>query len=241
MRGEDIVPPSGFPQEHRDHNKVVSNHLRSLETPSRLPATYGTVEGMKLSHRATVAALSTALVITGTSTVASAQPALPPQIQQASSQVQQLSSDPFAAVKDFRLTLPPQAYELAEKYNISLPEFLAKPAGHAPKVAGELGAATTAHLEKAGHRKDAHATAIAQEWANQGAAGKLDYKGGVAHGLNHKDEGQGSVHRLTEQQAQDRLNWFNRDVPVNAGSPHGFGVATAYDGTYIYVAEFFLN
>lgn len=241
MRGEDTVPPSGFPQEHRDHNKVVSNHLRSLETPSRLPATYGTVEGMKLSHRATVAALSTALVITGTSTVASAQPALPPQIEQASSQAQQLSSDPFAAVQDFRLTLPPQAYELAEKYNFSLPEFLAKPAGHAPKVAGELGAATTAHLEKAGHRKDTHATAIAQEWANQGAAGKLDYKGGVAHGLNHKDEGQGSVHRLTEQQAQDRLNWFNRDVPVNAGSPHGFGVATAYDGTYIYVAEFFLN
>ena len=113
--------------------------------------------------------------------------------------------------------------------------------GQAPKVAGQLGAATTAHLEKAGHHKDARAAAIAQEWANQGAAGKLDYKGGVAHGLNHKDEGQGSVHRLTEQQAQDRLNWFNRDVPVNAGSPHGFGVATAYDGTYIYVAEFFLN
>ena len=191
---------------------MVSNFLRSPETPSRLPATYGTVEGMKLSHRATVTALSTALVITATSTMASAQPAL-----------------------------PPQAYELAEKYNISLPEFLAKPAGHAPKVAGELGAATAAHLEKAGHRKDSHATAIAQEWANQGAAGKLDYKGGVAHGLNHKDEGQGSVHRLTEQQAQERLNWFNRDVPVNAGSQHGFGVATAYDGTYIYVAEFFLN
>lgn len=220
---------------------MVSNFLRSPETPSRLPATYGTVEGMKLSHRATVAALSTALVITGTSTVASAQPALPPQIQQASSQAQQLSSDPFAALEDFRLTLPPQAYELAEKYNIPLPEFLAKPVGQAPKVAGQLGAATTAHLEKAGHHKDARAAAIAQEWANQGAAGKLEYKGGIAHGLNHKDEGQGTVRRLSEQQAQDRLNWFNRDVPVNAAPQHGFGVATAYDGTYIYVAEFFLN
>ena len=71
---------------------------------------------MKLSHRAIVATVSTALVVTGTSTVASAQPALPPQIQQASSQAQQLSSDPFAALEDFRLTLPPQAYELAEKY-----------------------------------------------------------------------------------------------------------------------------
>lgn len=196
---------------------------------------------MKLSQRASIVALSTALVVSGTSSVASAQPAMPPQIQQASSQAQQLSSDPFTAVKDFRLTLPPQAYELAEKYNIPLPEFLAKPEGHAPKVAAELGAATSTHLEKAGHRKDARAAAIAQEWADQGAAGKLDYKGGVAHGLNHKEEGQGSVHRLTEQEAQDRLNWFNRDVPVNPSPQHGFGVATAYDGTYIYVAEYFLK
>ena len=75
---------------------------------------------MKLSQRASIVALSTALVVSGTSSVASAQPAMPPQIQQASSQAQQLSFDPITTVKDFRLTLPPQAYELAEKLNICL-------------------------------------------------------------------------------------------------------------------------
>ena len=192
---------------------------------------------MKPIRSATAAVLTTVLALSGTTAVASAELTAAPQVQQVST--------------------------LAEKYNVTLPSFLkaapeaesevaaeeaptdaAAPepqAFEAPQVAADLQVATAEHLAQAGHHPDETATAIAQEWANQGAGGELTYYGDVTSGVTHTDEGQGNVYRLSEEQAQERLNWFNRGLEVAPGPEYGYGVATSYDGEFIYIAEYFLN
>ena len=59
--------------------------------------------------------------------------------------------------------------------------------------------------------------------------------------MTHTDEGQGNVYRLSEEQAQERLNWFNLGLEVTPEPEYGYGVATAFDGEFIYIAEYFLN
>lgn len=137
-----------------------------------------------------------------------------------------------------QVELPPQAYDLAKQYNIQLPPFVKQPA---PEVAHHLVGATTEHLRKQGHVEDPNARNIAQEWADQGAAGALSYRSNVGDGRTHLNEGSGNVYRLTVQEAHDRLNWLNRDVPVTPAPGKHFGVATSFDGNFVYLAEYFFN
>ena len=121
---------------------------------------------------------------------------------------------------------------------MQLPDFIKKPT---PAVAGELVTATHDHLIKQGHHDDANAKNIAQEWANQAAAGQVTFEGNAGDGLTHLEEGTGNIYKLTVSEAQDRVNWLNRDVPVTKSDGTGFGVAQSFDGTYVYVAEYFFN
>ena len=95
--------------------------------------------------------------------------------------------------------------------------------------------------ENVGHHDDANAKNIAQEWANQAAAGQVTFEGNAGDGLTHLEEGTGNIYKLTVSEAQDRVNWLNRDVPVTKSDGTGFGVAQSFDGTYVYVAEYFFN
>ena len=152
--------------------------------------------------------------------------------------VNQLSSQAVEQVNSLEIELPAQAYDLAKQFNVQLPSFIKKPT---PAVAGELVGATHAHLLKQGHHEDANAKNIAQEWANQAAAGKVTFHDNAGDGLTHLEEGSGSIYKLTESEAKERVDWLNRDVPVTKTDGTGFGVAQAFDGTYVYVAEYFFN
>ena len=150
----------------------------------------------------------------------------------------QLSSQAVEQVNSLEIELPAQAYDLAKQFNVQLPGFIKKPT---PAVAGELVGATHAHLLKQGHHEDANAKNIAQEWANQAAAGKVTFHDNAGDGLTHLEEGSGNIYKLTESEAKERVDWLNRDVPVTKTDGTGFGVAQAFDGTYVYVAEYFFN
>lgn len=150
----------------------------------------------------------------------------------------QLSSQAVEQVNSLEIELPAQAYDLAKQFNVQLPSFIKKPT---PAVAGELVGATHAHLLKQGHHEDANAKNIAQEWANQAAAGKVTFHDNAGDGLTHLEEGSGNIYKLTESEAKERVDWLNRDVPVTKTDGTGFGVAQAFDGTYVYVAEYFFN
>lgn len=152
--------------------------------------------------------------------------------------VNQLSSQAVEQVNSLEIELPAQAYDLAKQFNVQLPGFIKKPT---PAVAGELVGATHAHLLKQGHHEDANAKNIAQEWANQAAAGKVTFHDNAGDGLTHLEEGSGNIYKLTESEAKERVDWLNRDVPVTKTDSTGFGVAQAFDGTYVYVAEYFFN
>ncbi|MEO5305183.1 MULTISPECIES: hypothetical protein [Corynebacterium] len=152
--------------------------------------------------------------------------------------VNQLSSQAVEQVNSLEIELPAQAYDLAKQFNVQLPGFIKKPT---PAVAGELVGATHAHLLKQGHHEDANAKNIAQEWANQAAAGKVTFHDNAGDGLTHLEEGSGNIYKLTESEAKERVDWLNRDVPVTKTDGTGFGVAQAFDGTYVYVAEYFFN
>ncbi|MEX3557901.1 hypothetical protein [Corynebacterium sp. LK2522] len=156
---------------------------------------------------------------------------------QAGAQVEQLSSQLP------QVELPAPAYEAADRFGIQLPAFIAPPQGAAfAQVRSDLGAATHAHLVKQGHHPNQRAAGIAQQWADEAAAGKVHFNGKVGHGTAAADADEGSVHRLTEQEARERTAWLNRDVPVTRiDDGRGFGVATATDGKFVYVAEFFLR
>ncbi|HCG2961490.1 TPA: hypothetical protein NJT28_000090 [Corynebacterium striatum] len=183
---------------------------------------------MNISRR--ILPVTAALALTmGGLVPAQAQVQLPPQAQELSSQLPAGSS---------QIELPEQAYDLAKQFNIQLPPFIKQPA---PEVAHQLVGATNAHLRKQGHVEDGNARNIAQEWADQGAAGTLTFHGNAGDGRTHLNEGSGNVYRLSIQEAQDRLNWLNRDVPVTPGPSKHFGVATSFDGTNVYVAEYFFN
>lgn len=186
--------------------------------------------------RGTVAAATAAaaLLAGAGSAVAAPAPAAPaaPALPQLSSSLPQIE-------------LPKEAYALADQYNVALPPFVKAPAA-APKVpaalASDLDAATTAHLSKQGHTEDAAAAGIAQEWADQAARGEVKFVDNAGDGTTHLGEGSGNVYRLNTQQAQDRLNWLRRDVPVQTSpETHPFGVATARSGDFVYLAEFFRN
>ncbi|OFK68946.1 hypothetical protein HMPREF2806_01970 [Corynebacterium sp. HMSC076G08] len=187
----------------------------------------------RMSATAAVAAtLTTALSVSG----AQAAP-----VNSSSAQLQdvnQLSSQAVEQVNSLEIELPAQAYDLAKQFNVQLPGFIKKPT---PAVAGELVGATHAHLLKQGHHEDANAKNIAQEWANQAAAGKVTFHDNAGDGLTHLEEGSGNIYKLTESEAKERVDWLNRDVPVTKTDGTGFGVAQAFDGTYVYVAEYFFN
>lgn len=141
-----------------------------------------------------------------------------------------------------KVTLPAQAYDFADQHNLALPGFVEVPASRAfGEVRGQVQGATVEHLNKAGHHRDGRADGVAQEWANQAAAGKLAFKAGAADGLTHLEEGSGNVYKMTEAEARERIAWLNRDIPVHVSDPHPYGVATASDGQFVYLAEFFFN
>ncbi|MEX3563454.1 hypothetical protein VVR46_06955 [Corynebacterium phoceense] len=188
--------------------------------------------------RSTFVAVSAAAVLSLAGTgVASAAPALPagsslPTVEQLSSQVP-------------RVELPNEAYDLADQFGVQLPEFLARPGvsnAELNRVSTDVTAATAAHLRKQGHKDDTNAQKIAQEWANQGKAGIVKFDGNAGDGTTHLNEGSGNVYKLTLQEAKDRLAWLQRDVPVQK-SPNAkpFGVASATDGEFVYLAEYFFN
>lgn len=148
------------------------------------------------------------------------------QIPQGSSQIE-IPADAYGVVSD-----------TAKRFNIAVPDFI-KP--QAPAVAGTVADATRAHLKKQGHHYDAKAEEIAKHWAGQAAEGKVTFYDNAGDGITHLDMGSGNVYRLTPKTAQERVDWLNRDVPVNQGPGKGFGVATSFDGKYIYLVEYFLN
>ena len=190
---------------------------------------YGTVEDMnafrRVSRLSTTAALTAVLAVSGAS-AAQAQ------------DINQLSSQATEQIDSLQIELPAQAYDLAEQYNVKLPPFVKTPT---PSVANELVGATHSHLLKQGHHADDNAKKIAQEWADQAAAGKVTFHDNAGDGLTHLEEGSGNIYKLTESEAKDRVKWLNRDVPVTKTDGTGFGVAQAFDGKYVYVAEYFFN
>lgn len=180
---------------------------------------------MSISRRLSAVALAGALTLGGT-TVANAQEN---PVANLSSQAQ---SQIDSAAQQFISSLPQEVKDAAHDLGIELPTL----AG----TAETLRYGTVSHLEEAGHTKHNSAQSTAQKWANEAAAGKVSFDDGVGHGAADADKGTGSILKLTEKEAKDRINWLDRE-----GNPHndptGFGVATATDGKYIYVAEFFLN
>lgn len=190
---------------------------------------------MKPIRNATAAVLTTALALTGTTTVASAEFTVVPQAQQVST-----LAGAYSVTSPSFLSAAPEAEPDVTAGNAAeaAPETQAP---ELPQVAADLQAATAHHLTQAGHHLDENAGAIAQEWADQGANGELVFYADVASGVTHTEQGQGNVYRLSAEQAQERLNWFNQGLEVTPGPDYGFGVATTFDGDFIYIAEYFLN
>lgn len=184
---------------------------------------------MSISQRVTAASIATAAALAGTG-VANAAPANP--LEQLSSQVRL----PELKVPEFQL--PKEVTQLSSQFGLQVPEFLISPS--IASTGAELKAKTIGHLKQVGHIEDGNATGIAQEWANQGARGQLHFHSGSQRGLTHNDKGTGSVKKLTVSAAKERINWLNREAN-RTPEPQRFGVATATDGTYIYVAEYFFN
>lgn len=143
------------------------------------------------------------------------------------------------------IKLPDNVYAAADRFGVLLPDFLRNPQALSNAFSGErsaLNAATAKNLAKQGHHSDTKAQNYAQEWADQAARGDVVFVGNVGRGTTHLDEGDGNVYKLSAVEANDRVAWLNRDISVNVlPQAKGFGVATATDGNFIYVAEFFLN
>lgn len=105
----------------------------------------------------------------------------------------------------------------------------------------KLAETTITHLTQQGHTYDEAAQAIATEWAQQGATGQIEFQAGVAQGINHLEEGTGNIYRLTPLEAQQRVDWLQSSEANYFEGGQNFGVGAASDGTYFYVAEYFLN
>ena len=203
-------------------NKVAGNSCSRLGTNR---GRCGMVVGMSISRRLTAIALAGALTLGGTTAANAQENPVEKLTSQAQSQID-------SAATQFISSLPQEVKDTAHKFGIKLPSL----GGAAETLRYE----TVDHLEEAGHTKSNAAQSIAQKWANEAAAGKVSFKDGVGHGTAGTDEGTGAIFKLTEKEARDRTNWLDRK-----GNPHneptGFGVATATDGKYVYIAEFFLN
>ena len=203
-------------------NKVAGNSCSRLGTNR---GRCGMVVGMSISRRLTAIALAGALTLGGTTAANAQENPVEKLTSQAQSQID-------AAATQFISSLPQEVKDTAHKFGIKLPSL----GGAAETLRYE----TVDHLEEAGHTKSNAAQSIAQKWANEAAAGKVSFKDGVGHGTAGTDEGTGAIFKLTEKEARDRTNWLDRK-----GNPHneptGFGVATATDGKYVYISEFFLN
>ena len=203
-------------------NKVAGNSCPRLGTNR---GQCGMVVGMSISRRLTAIALAGALTLGGTTAANAQENPVEKLTSQAQSQID-------AAATQFISSLPQEVKDTAHKFGIKLPSL----GGAAETLRYE----TVDHLEEAGHTKSNAAQSIAQKWANEAAAGKVSFKDGVGHGTAGTDEGTGAIFKLTEKEARDRTNWLDRK-----GNPHneptGFGVATATDGKYVYISEFFLN
>ncbi|MFH0412363.1 hypothetical protein ACG98H_09765 [Corynebacterium sp. L4756] len=180
---------------------------------------------MSISRRLTAVALAGALTLGGTTAANAQENPVANLSSQAQSQID-------AAAQQFISSLPQEVKDAANDAGIELPTL----AG----TAESLRYKTEGHLEEAGHTKHGGAQATAQKWADEAAAGKVSFEDGVGHGTADANTGTGSILKLDEREAKARINWLDR-----SGNPHnnptGFGVATATDGEYIYVAEFFLN
>ena len=203
-------------------NKVAGNSCSRLGTNR---GRCGMVVGMSISRRLTAIALAGALTLGGTTAANAQENPVEKLTSQAQSQID-------SAATQFISSLPQEVKDTAHKFGIKLPSL----GGAAETLRYE----TVEHLEEAGHTKNNAAQSIAQKWANEAAAGKVSFKDGVGHGTAGTDEGTGAIFKLTEKEARDRTNWLDRK-----GNPHneptGFGVATATDGKYVYISEFFLN
>lgn len=152
-----------------------------------------------------------------------------------------------------QVVLPKQAYELADEYNVALPDFVKQPVkkGTGDSAGAQAGAANAAtaesvrkatakHLQDMGHTPSTSAYTVAQEWAAQAAAGQATFTGKVGQGITHRKEGTGNINRLTNKEAQDRLKWLDRDANT-AKDKKRFGTAVAVKGNYIYLVEYFYN
>ena len=105
----------------------------------------------------------------------------------------------------------------------------------------DLADATVDHLTQQGHHFEEGAQAIASEWAQQAAAGQVEFVGGVGQGTTHLDEGIGNIYKLTPQEAEARYEWLQSREANPFDDGHAFGVGASSDGEYFYVAEFFAN
>lgn len=132
-------------------------------------------------------------------------------------------------------TLPSPA-ALSAQANIPLPGQVLP----GDSVAKRLQAATDRHLANMGHGKNAEAELIANAWAAQAAAGQVSFAAGAGKGSILGERGEGQVYRLTTAEAQDRIEWLNREANT-ADATYGFGTAVIQQGGTVYLAEFFLG
>lgn len=101
--------------------------------------------------------------------------------------------------------------------------------------------ATREHLKEMGHTPNQEAENIAVAWVTEAALGQVDFVSGAGKGTFGADRGEGQVYRLTEESAQERIAWLDREANP-ATATYGFGTAVLGDarGT-VYLAEFFLG
>lgn len=101
--------------------------------------------------------------------------------------------------------------------------------------------ATEEHLSEMGHTPHQEAEKIAAAWVIEATLGHVDFVSGAGKGTFGADRGEGQVYRLTEQAAEDRIAWLDREANP-ATATYDFGTAVLNDTRgNVYLAEFFLG
>ncbi|MDY3127407.1 MAG: hypothetical protein SOW59_04660 [Corynebacterium sp.] len=195
-----------------------------------------TISAFSKSSTRRLGALALAgVLVFGSTGVASAQSSASAQLADVTTLSSTMADEAENAAARLSSGLPAPVKQAAAQFGITLPGANAHRA-----IRAQLQSKTTEHLIAQGHKPNAEAQSIATQWVKDAAAGSISFKDGVGHGAQGKDKGTGNILRLTPAQAQDRVGWLNRATnPHN--TPTGFGVATASDGQFVYIAEFFLN
>ena len=106
-------------------------------------------------------------------------------------------------------------------------------------VEGRLLSATDRHLADMGHTVDGQAWDIAAQWAGQALTGQVEFISGVGRGVTHTEIGDGNIYRLTAAEAEERIQWLDREANTSPESLR-YGVASARDGDTVYLVEYFL-